>query len=191
MLFRSVIPATPDISDEDISEPPVRSFVTPPRSQVNSIVAPVTPTKPPAGKAPTVQEPSSPALGVTDVAMSSDAEAALYKNDERSLSRPLAPSAECTANSPVAAASVDASRTIARKVTRQSRRAVSPGAETFKAPNVLADCAAKTDTEHASEPRTKPKRPTTVKPIPLDLELSDHGTLSSSAFVASAEIYQS
>lgn len=188
---KRVIPVTPDISDEDIPEPPERSFVTPPRSQVNSVVAPVTPTKPPAGKAPTLQEPCSPALGVTGVAESPDAEATLPKNHERTLSRPLAPSAECTANSPVAAASVDASRITARKVTPQSRGAVSPDAETSKAHNVLADCAAKTDTEHAPKPRTKPKLPTQVKPIPLDLELSDHGTLSSSAVAASAEVSQS
>ena len=179
---KRAIPVTPDISDEDILEPPQRSLVTPPRSQVNSAVAPVTPTKPPAGKAPTLQEPSSPA-GEPVIAISPD----LPENDEGTPGRPLDPSAKRAAESAVAAPSVDAPRTVARKVTRQSRGAISPDAAvhdflTERSPD------AKKHTEGASGLRTKPKPAAKVKPVPIDLQLSDHGLFPSSEFVASTEV---
>lgn len=186
---KRVAPPTPDTSDVDVPDPVERSFVTPPRSQVNSAAAPVTPTKPLAGRPPTVQEPSSPALGVSDVLVSPDAKKTLPKNDRLPI-QPPATAAEHAAELVVAASS-DMPRSVSRKTTRQRTSVASADAETSAVNNVLTERTANTekDTGRASVLRTKPKPPTTAAAVPTDLEISAHGILSSLILASSAEPY--
>lgn len=184
---KRVAPPTPDVSDIDL-DPLEKSFVTPPRSQVNTAAAPVTPTKALVGRPPIVQEPSSPAVDASDVAMSLDVGLTLPENVNRPPSRPLI-IAEYAAE-PVVAASSYMPRSVSRKIARQPTVA-SSDAQTSAVDNVLTERTPNTrnDAGHAFESRAKLKPTKTVDPIPIDFELSDHGTPSGLLFASYAEPY--
>ncbi|KAH9841104.1 uncharacterized protein C8Q71DRAFT_439295 [Rhodofomes roseus] len=171
---RAILPS-PDCSDD---EPIDNRFVTPPRSQLESTAAPLTPTKPPASRPLRPQEPSSPGIATLD-ALSSDAgkplpmveQNAANGLDSASLTAARLTSAigENPAPSPVRPATAKAYRKPRALVNKE---AAAPSARARN--DILTERTPNTDGTRPASAATDAKVSGKAVPLPMSLELGDH-----------------